>query len=262
MELIREARYELEGEDDRALLNIQAEFVEFAGWLCQDLGDFDGARQALSDALEKAHAVGDVELVAYILARKSQLAGDMDDPLDAIDMAKAAKNSAGDRFRIGAASAIYGAYGHALLGEESQCKGAIEAALTGIEQSAQQPPTKWASWLDRAYIQVQNGRCLTQLKEYPAAIAAYQEALDALPPNYRRDRGVYLARQAFAYARAGSINSASSLGRQAAKIAMTTGSLRIVTELGRVDTELDPWARTRAVRDFREALTCVVVQEA
>jgi tetratricopeptide (TPR) repeat protein/DNA-binding XRE family transcriptional regulator len=262
IDLIQQMRYEREGKDSRALLHVQAEYAEFAGWLCQDLGDFDGARRALSDALEQAHAVGDVELVTYILARMSQLAGDMNDPMAAIDMAEAARISAGGRHRLGAASATYGAYGHALEGNELRCRYAIEDALERIEDAKRQDLTKWATWLDRAYVQVQNGRCLTQLKKYPKAIIAFQKALDALPADYRRDRGVYLARQAFAHVKAGSVDQAAAGGRQAVDIAFATGSQRIISELGRLDAELDRWSRTPAVRDFREALECVVVQEA
>jgi len=42
--VIQQLREERSGADRRALLQVQAEYAEFAGWLHQDLGDFQAAR--------------------------------------------------------------------------------------------------------------------------------------------------------------------------------------------------------------------------
>jgi hypothetical protein len=79
--LIQRLRSGRQGADRRALLHLQAEWAEFAGWLHQDSGDFRSAQYWLDRALEWTHAVEDQEMAVYVMARKSQLAGDMHDPV-------------------------------------------------------------------------------------------------------------------------------------------------------------------------------------
>lgn len=74
--LISQLRQARTGSDRVALLDMQAQYAEFAGWLRQDLADFGQAGRWLDRALEWAHAAGDRDMATYILARKSQLAGE------------------------------------------------------------------------------------------------------------------------------------------------------------------------------------------
>lgn len=82
------------------------------------------------------------------------------------------------------------------------------------------------------------------------------------PPGYRRDRGVYLARESLAHAHAGDPALAATVGMRALEIAAETGSGRIVAELAALDADLAPAASIREVADFRAALTDVIPQVA
>lgn len=259
--LIQLLRQDCDGADRRALLQVQAEYAEFAGWLCQDLGDFRGAKDWTSQALEWAHAVGDRDMVSYVLARKSQLAGDMIDGMSAIDMADAASHAATPHSRLKSVGATYGAFGYALAGNADASERAIDSAVTQL-LDAEDADSPWAPWLDRSYIDVQAGRCHAQLGQHVNAIGAYQNALDALPAPYRRDRGVYLARQAFAHAGAGNTEHAAAIGIQAVDIALITGSQRITSELARLDTEISHRAHCPSVGEFKEAFNTVILHEA
>lgn len=259
--LIQQLRQDSNGTDRRALLRVQAEYAEFAGWLCQDLGGYRDAKDWTSQALEWAHAVGDRDMVSYVLARKSQLAGDMTDAMTAIDMAEAATHAATPHSRLNSVGATYGAYGHALAGNASESQRSIDNAVTQL-LDADDTESAWAPWLDRSYIDVQAGRCHAQLGQHVKAIGAYQNAIDALPAQYRRDRGVYLARQALAHVGAGNIEHAAAIGIQAVDIALVTGSQRITADLARLDSEISRWARCPSVAGFREALDTVILHEA
>jgi tetratricopeptide (TPR) repeat protein/DNA-binding XRE family transcriptional regulator len=262
VQIIHQLRCGSAGHDRKSLLQIQSEYAEFAGWLSQDLGDFRGAQAWLSQALEWAHAARDHDLVTYILARKSQLAGDVGDATAALDMAEAAQHSATPRSRLRAAAATYGAYGHALAGDADASARAIDDAFGVLEDAEHAEGWARAPWLDRTYIEVQAGRCLAQLGRPKQAVGAFQRALDILPAQYRRDRGVYLARQAWAYASAGEIEQAANLGGQALNIAATTRSHRIEAELVRIDNELNRWPRCPQVDGFRDTLNGMVLHEA
>lgn len=258
--LIHHLRQKTDGADRRALLRVQADYAEFAGWLSQDLGDFREAKGWTSRALEWAHAVGDSEMVSYVLARSSQLAGDMTDSMTAIDLGAAAERSAKAHSRLKAVGATQCAYGYALAGNKLAFEQTINNAVTYLVDS-ENADSPWAPWLDRGYIDVQAGRCHAHLGQYANATAAYQSALDALPVQYRRDRGVYLARQARAQIGTGAVEHAAALGIQAVDIAMSTGSRRIIVELARLDTEFGQWATCRPVSEFKEAVNTVIFRE-
>jgi tetratricopeptide (TPR) repeat protein len=119
-----------------------------------------------------------------------------------------------------------------------------------------EPP--WASWLDSSYIEVQRGRCLSALGEHDQAAAVFQQAIRDLPQSFRRDRGVYLARESLAHARARDPEQAADVGMKAIAIAHDTQSGRVINELAQVSAGLAPWAALPAVASFQDALTTVI----
>jgi tetratricopeptide (TPR) repeat protein len=123
------------------------------------------------------------------------------------------------------------------------------------------PESPWATWLDSAYIDVQRGRCLSALGDHAKAVTVFQQAIRDLPPSFRRDRGVYLAREALAQAGAREPEQAAGVGMQAIAIAHDTQSGRVVDELARLGTGLAPWTTLPAVADFQDALTSVLPAE-
>ena len=120
------------------------------------------------------------------------------------------------------------------------------------------PASHWGSWLDGAYVTVQRARCLEILGDHGQAADVFQHAITGLRPQYRRDRGVYLAREARAHAHAGDPEPAAAAGMSALAIATETGSGRIVHELARLDDDLEPWRTVADVRELREALTDII----
>jgi tetratricopeptide (TPR) repeat protein len=261
IQVIRQLRADRRGADQQALLTMQAQYAEFAGWLHQDVRDFQAAGFWLDRALEWSHAAADREMVTYVMARKSQLAGDMSDATSAVDLADAAAAMSRKGSRLKATSATYGAHGYALAGQRTDCLRAIDGAremAARLDVTAESP---WATWLDGAYIDVQRGRCLSVLGDHAKAAAVFQQAIRELPPSFRRDRGVYLAREALAHAGAREPEQAAGAGMQAIAIAHDTQSGRVIDELARVGTSLAPWVTLPAVADFQDALTSVLPTE-
>jgi tetratricopeptide (TPR) repeat protein len=261
IDVIQQLRAGSRGADHRALVTLQAQYAEFAGWLHQDAHDFRGAQFWLDRALEWSHIAADRELSTYVMARKSQLAGDMSAPAAAVDLAAAAAGMARRRTRLKATAATYGAHGYALAGQRTACLRAIDRAREAAGHLDNDPESPWASWLDSSYIEVQRGRCLAVLGDHAQAAGVFQQAIRDLPQSFRRDRGVYLAREALAHAGARDPEQAAGVGMQALVIAADTQSGRIIDELGRVDSGLAPWAALPAVADFRDALTSVIPSE-
>ena len=193
------------------------------------------------------------------MARKSQLAGDMRDATSAIDLAGAAGSMA-KASRLRATAATYGAHGYALAGQRTACLRAIDGARE-LADHEDNPESPWATWLDGAYVDVQRGRCLSALGDHAKAATVFQQAIRDLPPSFRRDRGVYLAREALAHAGAREPEQAAAVGMQAIAIAHDTQSGRVIDELAQVGTGLAPWATLPAVAGFQDALTSVLPTE-
>jgi len=259
IQMISQLRGGCRGSDRRQLLVMQAKYAEFAGWLHQDSRDFSAARYWLDRSLEWACAGADRELSTYVMARKSQLAGDMSDPVDAVDLAEAAGRMAPKRSRLRATAEVYGAHGYALAGQRSQCLRTLDRAQDAAVSLDDESP--WAAWLDTSYVEVQRGRCLTILGAHAAAATTFQRAIQGLAAPFRRDRGVYLARSALAHAGARDPEQAADAAVQALAIAQDTQSGRVAAELAQVSSSLTPWATLPAVASFRDALTTVLPRE-
>ena len=261
--IIQQLRGTATGADRRALLYLQAQYAEFASWLHHDAGDFRMAQHWTDRALEWSQTAGDPEMTAYILARKSQLAGDMRDPANALDYAEAALELAPPRSRLKAAAAAYAAHAHALAGDHT--RGAVlrmhdeaRATLADLDTSRDSP---WAVWMNDAYLDVEHARCLSLLGEHDDAADIFQQAIRGVPQSFRRDRGVYLARAALAHAKAGHPDQAAKAGATALSIAAETDSGRIVHELAHLDTQLTRWDRVPEVVEFRDHLTATLPRE-
>ncbi|MFE5768706.1 helix-turn-helix domain-containing protein [Streptomyces sp. NPDC056485] len=259
---IKALRADRRGTDRRQLLQLQTQYSELCGWLYQDLGDFRAAQHWMREALEASHMAGDDELTTYILARRSQLAGDMNDPIEAVDVAEAAENRAAPRSRLAAVAATYGAHGHALRNDKLMAQRAYEHARELHASMDPDPSSAWGVWLDSAYIDVQRAHSLAALGDHHGAAAGFRNAISRLPAGFHRDRGVYLGREAVSLARAGEAEQAASVGLQALAIAKETGSDRISRELAQLDGVLDQWRTVPGVSDFKNALIDAVLRQA
>jgi hypothetical protein len=108
--------------------------------------------------------------------------------------------------------------------------------------------------LDHSYIEVQRARSLTSVGEYGAAVESLQKAIPRLPRGYRRDCGVYLAREAVAHLGNGDLEQASAVGLRALAIGAETGSTRIIVELKYLDATLRKFSTTSSATDFHDAM--------
>jgi tetratricopeptide (TPR) repeat protein len=255
--VIQQLRREANGTDRQQLLELQTQFAEFASWLYQDAGDHRAAQYWLDRALQWSHTVGDGDLICYVMARKSQLAGDMRDLVDVVDLAEAAQRLARPGSRLAAVGRTYEAYGHALRGEATDSERAFDGARNVVEDLGNDP-SPWGVWLTPSYIEVHRAQGLEALGRHSQAAESFDTAIQQLPDGYHRDRGVYLARAAVAHAGAGVPELAAVVGMQALAVAEDTGSGRIVNELARLDSALARWGDLAEVADFRSAFDDVI----
>jgi transcriptional regulator with XRE-family HTH domain len=250
-------RHKSQGDERRQFLLIQIEFADLLGWLHQDSADHHAAQYWLDRALEWSHIAEDPKSTVFVLARKSQLAGDMGESGTAVEVADAAMNMAGSRGRLAAIAATYSGHGHALRGDLAASQRAYDTAHT-LQNPADEDSGPWGMFFDDAYIEVQRAHSLAVLGDHNGAISGFQTAIAALPPTFHRDRGVYLAREAMAHisvkdSKKADAEQAAMLGLQALDICTATNSGRIMAVLSQLDGRISRW-NTSGVAQFREAM--------
>ena len=220
---IQRLRQGYRGTGQQKLLQVQTQFADLCGWAYQDSGDYWASAYWSGRALGWSHMCGDREATSFILARRSQLAADMGDPAEAVDVADAAlKMMSGESGRVMAVALTYAAHGHALRRDSVSCERSYVMTQDLLERLETDPSCPLALFLDCSHIEVQRARSLTFLGKYGAAVKSFQEAIPALHRGYRRDRGVYLAREAVAHVGDGDAEQACAVGFQALVIGAET----------------------------------------
>jgi transcriptional regulator with XRE-family HTH domain len=221
----------LAGASGRArteLLEVGARYGEFTSWLYQDAGKAQAAAFWVDRSVAWATEAGDHRMVAYAMARKAHLAAEQADAGCTIGLAQAAQRYAATR-RVQAVAMLQEAHGHALAGEERPALGTLDNALElAARTSGDEGPGRYLSLV---YVELQRSACWLALGRPERAIPLLGRELAALPAVHRRDRGVYTARLARAYATAGEREQATITARDAREVAKATGSRRILREL-------------------------------
>ncbi|MBZ4321133.1 hypothetical protein [Streptomyces huiliensis] len=215
-----------------ALLRTASRMAEFVGWLHQDLGHLASASYWSDRSMEWAQEAADDHMQAYVLFRKSNQAAIRSQGAKVVSLARAAQRLPDLPPRLKALAAQQEAQGYSLMRNSRAAHAKFDEALA----LASQPDAGPASGVDTSYctpeyVEIQRATCRSGLGEPEKAIAAFQAQLAGLPPIYRNDRGVYLARLARAYTCAGEHGQAVGTATQALTIASQTGSARTMAEL-------------------------------
>ncbi len=216
------------GRTRNELLRVGARYGEFRSWLHQDAGDMGTAGFWADRAIEWATEAGDHAMVAYTLARKAHQAAEGGDAARTVGLAQAAGRSAVTP-RVRTAAMLQEAHGYALAGDERASLGMLDQAAEVAGRADGEPGP--GRYLTPQYVTIQRATCWLVLGRPERTVPALERELACLPTVHRRDRGVYLARLASAYAASGEREQAGATTRRALEVAQATGSRRIVREL-------------------------------
>jgi hypothetical protein len=146
------------------------------------------------------------------------------------------------------------AVGYALAGDEVACQRVLDTAAQLAQRSQQDGDQRPGRYCTPAYVEIQRAATWIGLARPERAINLFEDGLAGLPSVQRRDRGVYLARLAIAYALSGSPDISVRKAWEALAVAQATGSRRITTELGQLRTPLAPLASTPQVGQLLKEL--------
>jgi tetratricopeptide (TPR) repeat protein len=240
------------------LLRIHARYAEFASWLNLDSGNLTAASYWADRAMDSAQEADYRLMVSYILTKKSALAATTGDTGRALGLASCAQRDGHDSKRVLAVAMQEEAHGHALAGDALACHRKLDDAmhlLLTIQKEVEEEPARYCI---PEFLEMWRAGCWMDLGKPKPAIEIFERQLKVLPAVHRRDRGVYLARLASAYAADGQPEATIEVGRASLQIAQATNSGRIFKELQKLEPRLRDWSWSPAVSEFHETLRVAV----
>jgi transcriptional regulator with XRE-family HTH domain len=229
------------------LVQLAAEYHQFAGWMGEDTGDHPAALLHYARAMDAAQEVGDHNMITSVLSMKSHLAWSERNPAQAIGLAAAGRRDPA-KVSPGVLALVtqQEARGHALDGDSRDVDELLDLTedltTTAAEHPDDEPP--WVYFNSPERVLFQRGVAYVELGRYAEAAELFDQARARLPESYRRDHGRYAANLAIAAAHAGQVDRAVAAGRESLAIAVETGSAHTVTDLRRMRRALAAWEDT------------------
>ncbi|MEV0729561.1 helix-turn-helix domain-containing protein [Polymorphospora sp. NPDC050346] len=211
-----------------SLLSAAAETTQLAGWASYDVGLNGLAQRYMVQALRLAAAAGDRALGAEILAAMSHQAAYLGAAAEAVDLARAAGQSAANVGveAIVAESAVLEAQGYAAGDDETACAAALDRAERALDRADRTGDPHWIGYFDEAYLAAKFGHCFAALGRGDLAERFALRSLEMDGRHYARGRQFNLVLLAVAHAQAGQLEQASAVGMQAADAAEGLRSAR------------------------------------
>lgn len=251
--LIAQFRRQASGALHDQLLSAEARWAEFAGWLCDDLGDPAGGGWWMAEATSLAMESNDLDFSAYALARRAQRAAAGVDHDRVLGLAQAAARVGTSHPQVLAFAALQRAHGHALAGETYQFETAVGQARTLVD-GLTTADGELGSFCTPAYAIAQEGEGWLRLKQPTKAAGRFGQALDKWPAPHQRDKGLYLSRTAVAQLASRQHDEAATTALKALKLADTTQSMRIRQEVMAVGRQLTAFQHRPAAAALLSAL--------
>lgn len=244
-------------EFQQRAVSAYAELTQSMGWLCFNMGDYPSAQHYYDDARSAAHDAQNVELVTYILCTMSQLATQQGKPRVGIDHAVAAaawaKQSNSPLAQAYVADVAVRAYVadnqlEKFRGTLDQEYAALQTARTG------EPTASWWYFYDESFYWSTEGKCALKLQCPEVALSAMDKSLAQVDPANLHERIFRLLFRAEARIQQAEIQEASSIVADVARLTAARPAQRITQRVTEVRGLLEPWKRTKPVRELDEQL--------
>jgi len=234
-----------------------SELTQLVGWLCFNMGDYQGAQHYYDDARSAAHDVQNVELVTYILCTMSHLATWQVQPRVGIDHAVAAAVWADQAHsplaRAYAADVAVRAY--VADNQPDKCRETLDREYAALQAArADEPTAAWWYFYDESFYWRTEGECALKLQRPEAAMTALDKSLTLVDPANLHNYTFRLLFRAEARIQQEETTEASNIVADVARLTAGGASQRIAQRITDVRALLAPWERTKPVRELDERL--------
>lgn len=235
--------------------NVASGFLELAGYEAVDLG-LDGlAQHHYLRALRIMTQTGDRLYGGYLIAVSlAHLALHCGDPDQAIRLTTAALHGTKAEATpvVRAAFRTVLARAHARRGDEAACATALLQVDADMARSNPADEPGWIAYFGEADLADEKAHCFFDLGMHELAQRQASAAITLLAPDRARRLVIDTALHASALARAGQVEQATAIGRQAIGHAAGVGSFRTAHRVVLMMAELQPYAGLPDVRDLAE----------
>ena len=256
--LIEAHRAQAPQELRAGFLAVEAQWSEFASWTADCLGQKREALAWLERSIALATAANDKSLIAYSLMRRSQQAVECGDSDGAVTFARKAVATTGITERDRALCRVREAQARALAGDGKGFRKAIDAAYRTAEKAdmldVDDDPRTVGRHCTMTYVAAHEGLGRLHLDDAAGAVGTIGDALRGWPEAYRQDAGLARTWLALALADTRKIEEAAAAGMEALQIGTTSGSVRIMSSLGRLAARVSKsQSEAEIVAKFRTA---------
>ncbi|TDD14322.1 Twin-arginine translocation pathway signal [Actinomadura sp. KC06] len=244
----------------RGLLEMGVAYAALLGWLYQDAADLVRSAHWRAAALDMAHRHGDLQLVSYALANKAMHAVDTGDGGAIVDYARAAlANERRLSPKVRVLALVHLAHGHGFLRNCDAVDRTLDRAEALVDQVDGEYPWGNACRRTPRYMGIQRATAYGRAGAHDEAARLWDEILGDQPDDYRRDTGVFRARQAAALAAAAAPEPEKvvKIAAGAATVCTETGSERLRAELVALPAHASAWADSPRGRDLAEIIASV-----
>ena len=248
--LLHDGRYsETVGRD---LFTAAAELTRLAGWMAYDLEQHGLAQRYLIQALRLAREANNYALGGEILAGMSHQAVYLHRADDALDLARAAHDSATKAGlpALASESLIMQAHALAIDNQPAICGKALNAAEEAFERSDATNTPQWLSYFDDAYMAAKFGHCFRELGQGDKAEYFARRSLDMVD-GYVRGRTFNVVLLANAQLQQQDLDAACSTGNQALDLASGLQSARTIKYIRDLRRRMSKFSREPVVSDFQ-----------
>ncbi|MGC5051405.1 helix-turn-helix domain-containing protein [Micromonospora sp. DT48] len=225
-----------------AVVDMAAQWAQFAGWLGIANGDDRTARVWLGRSLQWSTEAGNADLTATVLSFQGHRAEGRGDLAEMIGLSRAAREDPRANPALRAYSAGQEARGLAMAGASpTEVRQMLTQAVDLATEAAETPLPAWGYWYTPAFYAVQQGIVWRYLGEREAR--ANDRAIELLTVGTagvdetaeNADwHGRHLVHLAIAHGRAGDSGSALQVLERARSIAVSTASRRLAEQIDAV----------------------------
>lgn len=248
-----------EGADNRAVFTAAAALTEMAGWMAHDAGRDLVAKQHFGRALALVQVGGDRQLSAHVLGSMSHLASHLDQPGEAIELARQGQAvlRAGPA-NPGLKARLFALEARGFAGQEHQDREECVKLLLGAEKALGASPagsaSPWVSHYDEGSLASEAARCMRQLGDLAEARRQAERIITLRPSHRTRSRAFGQLTLVTVLVAEGKPDEACSIAYDVLAATQSLGSFLVIGQLLDLQQLLQPHRGSTVVADV---LTCL-----
>lgn len=246
--LYREASFT--EETGRGLLVQIGELGQITGWIASDAGRLDDAERAYRIGVDAARQAGDGSLVGNLAGSLAYQWSNNGRERDAVDLAQAALDEAGDAAGPAARALFFDrvAWAHTRAGEPQEAMRALGQAHDALSAETADEAPPWAYWVSREELEVMDARVFTELHRPLRAVPLLSRVLARYDATHARELALYRSWLAVALADANEPEQAAAEAQRVIDLSGDLSSDRTAARTRVVLQRLQPFAEVPEVR--------------